>query len=90
MEAIRSSISLCRGWGFVLLEGRIMAQNRWMLFVVVVLSFLLCSCGNVYYTVRLKKTGDDAYRGKAVEGAVIGTKEAESATIYPIVLERMK
>lgn len=55
-----------------------MAQNRWMLFVVVVLSFLLCSCGNVYYTVRLKKTGDDAYRGKAVEGAVIGTKAAET------------
>lgn len=67
-----------------------MAQKRWTVAVVFVLSFVLFSCGNVYYTARLKKTGDDAYRGKAVEGAVIGTDEAESATICPIVLERMK
>ena len=50
----------------------------------------LISGDSVYYTAKLEKKGEDVYRGKAVEGAVIGTIEAETATAYPIFLERME
>jgi hypothetical protein len=50
----------------------------------------LISGGRVYYTAKLEKVGENLYRGKAVDGAIIGTKEARSATIYPIFLEPLK
>jgi len=33
---------------------------------------------SIYYAAKLEKAVDGAYRGKAVEGAVIGTKAAET------------
>ena len=50
----------------------------------------LISSGSVYYIAKLEKADEDLYRGKAVEGAVIGTKEAEKATAYPIFLQPLK
>ncbi len=50
----------------------------------------LISRGRVYYTAKLEKKGPGLFRGKAVEGAVIGTEEAKKATIYPIFLEKME
>ncbi len=48
----------------------------------------ISSGGKVYYTARLKKSGDDSFTGKAAEGTIIDGPESQKAVIYLISLKK--
>lgn len=49
---------------------------------------VLTSGGRVYYTARLKITDPERMNGKAVEGAIIDSSDAQYATSYLMTLRR--